>query len=200
VPGDELRVQRGSVLTGEVQATVHVGLTPRGSFGCLGELVSNQRPNRPLVEVDAAMLPTRGLGPRNRCLVAELHDLLADDEKPALEIDVGPSQPDRFTAPQARHRDQLVQGAEPVSYRVIKEPAQLSRLPRLGPASRHLGSSTCTAGLTMIRCCFTAAFNADRSVACTRRAVTGPTRPLRDSGKHRSDVGGAKPLQGMLPS
>ena len=61
----------------------------------------------------------------------ELHGLLSSDRPAALDVDVDPPQAARLPAPQPGHGDDLVEHPEAVGGRVVEEPAELLRLPRI---------------------------------------------------------------------
>ncbi|MDQ3165033.1 MAG: hypothetical protein M3Q17_02550 [Actinomycetota bacterium] len=109
--GDLLRCERVPVLAGEDEPVVDVRLTPRLALGVLREPLRQEHPDAALPEVDPSGVTARRLGcPEDDAAVltaahfahpalsVDLHNLLADDEEPAGEVDVGPAEPARLTA------------------------------------------------------------------------------------------------------
>ncbi|MCX5140110.1 hypothetical protein OG408_12780 [Streptomyces sp. NBC_01257] len=147
--GDVIRAQGVAVVMGEHEPVVPVRRLPLAALLLLPQLVTQERADGQLVEVDDPILAARRLWPgehqtdvspfavrtrhgRHVPLLepGHLHDLLPHDDHPPGEVDVVPSEPTRLTAAQARSGDHLEEGAEAVRTDVVEEGAELGRLPR----------------------------------------------------------------------
>nr|WP_234367382.1 MULTISPECIES: hypothetical protein [Streptomyces] len=147
--GDVIRAQGIAVLMGEHEPVVPVRRLPLAALLLLPQLVTQERTDGQLVEVDDPILAARRLGPGEHQIdvspfavrarhgrhvpllePGHLHDLLPHDDHPPGEVDVVPSEPARLAAAQARSGDHLEEGAEAVRADVVEEGAELGRLPR----------------------------------------------------------------------
>ncbi|MCX5271263.1 hypothetical protein OHB27_06280 [Streptomyces virginiae] len=147
--GDVIRAQGIAVLMGEHEPVVPVRRLPLAALLVLPQLVTQERTDGQLVEVDDPILAACSLGSgehqtdvspfavrarRGRHVPllepGHLHDLLPHDDHPPGEVDVVPSEPARLAAAQARSGDHLEERAEAVRADVVEEGAELGRLPR----------------------------------------------------------------------
>nr|WP_257571154.1 hypothetical protein [Streptomyces sp. NP160] len=150
---DVVGQHRRAVLPGEDEPVVVVGVGPQRLLGVLAQAVLEQHAERGGVEVDQAVVAAGGLGwaegdaavpvsaGRTGVLasVFDLQHLLADRDDAAWGVEVGPPQPERLTAAQARRGHHLEQHAKTVVRGVVQEGPELSRVPRHDAGPGDLG-------------------------------------------------------------
>jgi hypothetical protein len=170
---------------------------------------------------------TAGLGVVRSVRQPSWDDLLAHQQPPALQIQVGPAQPDRLARDAARAARSVVERVQRVPAALSRNAPGLLRGPhhdrgrpppvRCQTATRSavhtiafgrapLARSICSAGFRFSFCCRTAAFSALRSVAYTRRidaAVSGRLRTACAASRSRNSRAmslAASSVSGISPS